>query len=140
MARPQAVKANGPGERRGTAGGHIDPLDRRSAESRRGLDSVKEPPTADALRHEIDFGKTADKVPFPDPATAPLGTDDESAGRPPSRRERQLASLHERTIGRLLRASRSKPDHEGEAWVTPVFIAGIIVCGVVIVLGALISI
>ena len=49
-------------------------------------------------------------------------------------------AFHEQTIGRLMSASRAKPDHEGEAWVTPVFIAAIILCGVVIVLGALISI
>lgn len=38
--------------------------------------------TTDRLRHEIDRGKAADKVPFPDPAAAPLGTDDEAAGTP----------------------------------------------------------
>lgn len=36
------------------------------------------------LRHAIDTGRTRDKVPGLDPAAAPLGTDDESAGtRPP---------------------------------------------------------
>ena len=41
------------------------------------------PATADRLRHEIDSGRTGDKVAGPDPAAAPLGTDDEAADRPP---------------------------------------------------------
>lgn len=36
------------------------------------------------LRDDIDSGRTGDKVPYGDPAAAPLGTDDEAAGRPPS--------------------------------------------------------
>jgi hypothetical protein len=38
--------------------------------------------TADQLRHDIDQGRTGDKVRFPDPAAAPLGTDEEAAGTP----------------------------------------------------------
>lgn len=37
---------------------------------------------ADRLRH--DRGRGGDKVPFPDPARVPLGTDDEAAGQAPS--------------------------------------------------------
>jgi hypothetical protein len=37
----------------------------------------------DQLREQIDRGKTGDKVDFPDPAAAPLGTDDEASGRRP---------------------------------------------------------
>jgi hypothetical protein len=36
--------------------------------------------TAEQLRDDIDAGRTGDKVPWPDPAAAPLGTDDEAAG------------------------------------------------------------
>jgi hypothetical protein len=36
------------------------------------------------LRCMIDAGKTFDKVRFSDPAAAPLGTDDEAGGFPPS--------------------------------------------------------
>jgi hypothetical protein len=36
------------------------------------------------LRHDIDCGRTGDKVAFPDPAVAPLGTDEEAAGTPVS--------------------------------------------------------
>ena len=34
------------------------------------------------LRRDIDSGTTGDKVGWPDPAAAPLGTDDEAAGTP----------------------------------------------------------
>jgi hypothetical protein len=36
------------------------------------------------LRQDIDSGATCDKVPVLDPAMAPLGTDAEAAGAPPS--------------------------------------------------------
>jgi hypothetical protein len=36
--------------------------------------------TVDQLRDDIDHGRTSDKVAAPDPATAPLGTDDEAGG------------------------------------------------------------
>lgn len=51
------------------------------------------PPTADRLRADIDGGKTGEKVPFPDPAAAPLGTDDEAAGAGPTLRERHSESV-----------------------------------------------
>jgi hypothetical protein len=41
-------------------------------------------PTTSQLRHDIDSGRTGEKVAAPDPAAAPLGTDDEAAGTPPS--------------------------------------------------------
>ncbi len=37
----------------------------------------------DQLRADIDAGATGEKVPMADPASAPLGTDDEAAGAPP---------------------------------------------------------
>jgi hypothetical protein len=40
--------------------------------------------TVARLRAEIDRGSTRDKVDVVDPAAAPLGTDDEAAGTPPS--------------------------------------------------------
>jgi hypothetical protein len=39
--------------------------------------------TVAQLRRDIDSGATGDKVPVLDPASAPLGTDDEAAGAPP---------------------------------------------------------
>ena len=50
------------------------------------------PPTTDRLRHDISRGKAGDKVNHPDPAAAPLGTDDEAAGKPPSLEERRMAA------------------------------------------------
>ena len=35
------------------------------------------------VRHAVDSGDTRDKISYPDPAAAPLGTDDEAAGRSP---------------------------------------------------------
>jgi len=42
------------------------------------------PPTVDQLRADINSWRTGDKVPILDPAVAPLDTDDEAAGTPPS--------------------------------------------------------
>src|SRR3974390_3145462 len=42
------------------------------------------PGNPDLLRCMIDAGKTFDKVCFSDPSAAPLGTDDEAGGFPPS--------------------------------------------------------
>lgn len=39
-------------------------------------------PTISRLRDDIDRGLTGDKVSAPDPATSPLGTDEEAAGTP----------------------------------------------------------
>jgi hypothetical protein len=50
----------------------------------------KEPPTVDRIREDIDKGSTFEKVPYPDPAAAPMGTDDEAAGNTPSRMERTI--------------------------------------------------
>jgi hypothetical protein len=52
-------------------------------------------PTSDRLRYDIDSGLTGDKVDFPDPAAAPLGTDDEAGGHSPSARERAIAYRRE---------------------------------------------
>ncbi len=48
----------------------------------RAEDGATPPPNmgAQRLRHDIDSGRTGDKIPAEDPAAAPLGTDDEAAG------------------------------------------------------------
>jgi hypothetical protein len=46
--------------------------------------------TISQLRAAIDAGQTRDKVNYPDPAAAPLGTDDEAAGHPPNASEVSL--------------------------------------------------
>ncbi len=48
------------------------------------MTSLRSHATTDQLRAEIDRGATGSKVPASDPATAPLGTDEEAAGVPPS--------------------------------------------------------
>jgi hypothetical protein len=52
-------------------------------------------PTSDKLRRAIDSGATGDKVDYPDAAAAPLGTDEEAGGRPPTSMERSMAFRQE---------------------------------------------
>ncbi|MQT14689.1 hypothetical protein [Segnochrobactrum spirostomi] len=56
----------------------------------------------DRLRKAIDGGRSGDKVPFSDPAAAPLGTDDEAAGTPlpPSESAAVLAEVNGDTAAR----------------------------------------
>jgi hypothetical protein len=49
-----------------------------------------EPPTVDRIRADISSERTGEKVAFPDPAAAPLGTDDEAAGHPPTPEQRRM--------------------------------------------------
>jgi len=51
--------------------------------------------TTDRLRSDIDSGRTGDKVATSDPAAAPLGTDDEAAGTPPSRQRIEMTRQRE---------------------------------------------
>jgi hypothetical protein len=67
-------------------------------------------PTSDRLRHDIDQGQASDKVSFPDPAMAPLGTDDEAGGTPPSPERIKLARDQE--LGRPVSPA---PGPEGPA-------------------------
>jgi hypothetical protein len=74
------------------------------------------------LRAEIDSGKTGDKVPFPDPAAAPLGTDDEAGGAPP--RPEAIAAAAARETSR--NTPKDAPDHTGP-WVWALILAGLLV-------------
>ena len=56
------------------------------------------------LKHDIDSGATADKVPVTDPPSAPLGTDAKAAGAPPS--PELIAAVR-----RLERANPNPPEH-----------------------------
>ena len=51
--------------------------------------------TTEQLRIAIDQGHGGDKVDAPDPAAAPLGTDDEAGGTPNNRSQVRLAAAHE---------------------------------------------
>jgi hypothetical protein len=66
----------------GTAANH-DPQD------------VDGPATTDQLRGEIDAGRAGDKNAHTDPAAAPLGSDDEAAGRPATQDEIATARQEE---------------------------------------------
>jgi hypothetical protein len=85
------------------------------------------PPNADQLRAAIDSGKTGDKVAFPDPAAAPLGTDAEAAGAPPARDEIHQAF----TVEAGTRSSTSAP-HRGRALPAMLGFLGLIAIAAVI--------
>ena len=55
----------------------------------------KSGPTVAQLRDAIDRGRTGSKVPYEDPAAAPLGTDEEAAGTPPSPEAIRIAMRNE---------------------------------------------
>ena len=77
--------------------------------------------TTEQLRNEIDSGRTGGKTPGPDPAMAPLGTDDEAAGRPPSSASIQLA----RQLESKRAAEREPQEGFGAAWILVGFTAAI---------------
>jgi hypothetical protein len=52
--------------------------------------------TTERLRKDIDRGQAGSKVDYPDPAAAPLGTDDEAAGTPPT--QAQVRSAHQQEV------------------------------------------
>ncbi|MFV3131334.1 hypothetical protein [Niveispirillum sp. KHB5.9] len=60
------------------------PNDGRTPAERSTPTSDEPATTIDRHRIDIDRGVTGDKVPFPDPAAAPLGTDEEAGGSPAS--------------------------------------------------------
>jgi len=66
--------------------------------------------TTAKLKHDIDRGRGGDKVDAIDPAAAPLGTDDEAAGTPPSREAIKLAHAHEIGSARVS-SERDDSDH-----------------------------
>jgi hypothetical protein len=72
------------------------------------------------LRADIDRGRTGDKVDWPDPAAAPLGTDDEAAGT------RLDASVVERAHAAENARGAGRPDRRlGATWILIVLIIAI---------------
>jgi hypothetical protein len=57
---------------------------------------AKKKPTAAQLRGDINSGKTGDKTPGFDPAAAPMETDAEAGGAPPTPEEVAQARANER--------------------------------------------
>lgn len=88
------------------------------------------PARAHRLRDEIDRGGTGDKVAFPDPAAAPLGTDAEAGGSPPTVAEVREAERREkaRTDGAATNGAPAdrRPSHSrGNARVLTAFAAAV---------------
>lgn len=77
-----------------------DPGEKAAAEERSGTAG------AARLRDRIDRGASGDKVAFQDPAAAPLGTDDEAAGTPPS--AVQVSTAMQQEAGRSAKADRKR--------------------------------
>jgi|SRR6185437_11882506 len=71
--------------------------------------------TVEQLRHDIDRGRTGDKINWPDPAAAPLGSDDEAGGAPPTREQILYALRTE--CGRVADRPPLDPRGLGAAWV-----------------------
>jgi len=74
--------------------------------------------TIEQLRADINSGRTGDKVSAPDPAMAPLGTDDEAAGTPPSPADIALTR-------RLKNSRPTQPAPRtglGQAWILIAFV------------------
>jgi hypothetical protein len=81
--------------------------------------------STEQLRHDIDQGRTGDKVRFPDPAAAPLGTDEEAAGTPI---DPQVVAQTRDAEARLARPTDAQRSAEGRVsdvvwWVVMVAVA-----------------
>src|SRR4051794_38368583 len=68
-------------------------------------------PTTAKLKHDINRGRGGDKVDGFDPAAAPLGTDEEAAGTPPSPEAVAQASKHEIVDAPVSSSERKDSDH-----------------------------
>ncbi len=92
-------------------------------------------PTVAMLQGDIDSGRTGDKNPMFDPSGAPLGTDDEAAGTPPTFFRVAMARYHE-TVERWA-GGNWKPDSVHHKWdaVLVGFIGFIVAVGVVLIVG-----
>jgi hypothetical protein len=92
-------------------------------------------PTVAMLKGDIDSGQTGDKNPVLDPSLAPLGTDDEAAGHPPSPVQVALARHYE-NIERWIKGGwKSSAAHNKQDGMPVAFIAFIVGVGVIIVTG-----
>lgn len=86
---------------------------------------------ASQLQNDIDSGRTGDKVAGFDPAAAPLGTDDEAAGTPPTPAAvAEARSFETATNGDSARANAAQPELQPDARGAPKPIAVPLVIGV----------
>ena len=68
----------------------------------------------DRLRGDIDRGRTGEKAPGLDPAAAPLGTDSEAAGVPPTPQERTVEQQARPTPPLLARLGLTSDGSSGD--------------------------
>jgi hypothetical protein len=88
------------------------------------------------LKGDIDTGRTGDKNEVFDPALAPLGTDDEAAGTPPSPARVERARLQETKWRWLWSTPRTSAAHDkNDSGVAYGFAGLIVLVGVAIVSG-----
>jgi hypothetical protein len=80
--------------------------------------------TTDRLRHDIDSGRTGDKVRGSDPAMAPLGTDEEAAGTPVRPRDIETARRAE------MRPPREDSRESHATWLTIAGVAAVLAIAV----------
>lgn len=93
-------------------------------------------PTSDRLRQDIDRGRGGDKVDNVDPAAAPLGTDDEAAGKPPTPAEIELAYTHEMRRG-VSSERKSFDDDRGVAiWLSAALVLSTVLLGAIFLLSS----
>lgn len=80
------------------------------------------------LRDRIDRGAGGDKVAFQDPAAAPLGTDDEAAGTPPSAAQVSTAMQQEATRSPSADRKPGPEDRQGDGsrWRARWVVAGLL--------------
>jgi hypothetical protein len=83
--------------------------------------------SVERLRADIDRGRTGDKIDWPDPAAAPLGTDEEAGGAPVDARTGAAVHRAETLRGGVPRQNRHGI---GGAWA--VIIVALVVAAVVI--------
>jgi hypothetical protein len=75
--------------------------------------------TVSQLRDAIDSGRTGEKVRWPDPAAAPLGTDEEAAGTPLA-----FGAVTQAQAIETSRSSQSDPEPSwsGAVWIMILFV------------------
>lgn len=85
----------------------------------------------DRLRQRIDRGEGGDKIDYPDPAAAPLGTDDEASGHPISPEQLRMAMEAEtRTKGG---SSPLQSGRQENVRSNLPFVLGLVLCGILLI-------
>ena len=97
------------------------------------MDKLKS--TVAELKSDIDRGRTGDKVAAEDPATVPLGTDDEAAGVTLSPEMIQEVRARELEAGAQVRASNhsTSDSSEGTGAIAWLLIAAFLLAGLAMV-------